>query len=396
MLFEEHRRWDALHGRPRVTPIVHRNDRDPERPVRIGYVAHDFLATAFSCFLQPILQAHDESRVQVVCYQRDSVVDHAALKPRRDAWRALGGKTSAQIADLVRADGIDILVDLLGHTRGHSLPVFSHRPAPVQITWLGYPNTTGLTCIDYRLTDAIADPPGEPNCHTEELVRLFPVFCCYGPPRDAPPVGPLPMLRNGRLTFGSHHNLAKLNTAVLDSWCRVLNAVADSRLLVFRDTLHGGVQARLLGEFTQRGIDAGRIELRLTSGVDHAYLDLYHEVDVMLDAFPWSGHTTTCDALWMGVPVLTLLGNRHAGRMAASMLSCVGLPQYIAQNEADFVRRARDMAHDTSALMALRAALRERMEASPLCDAQSFTRGLEDTYRVLWRRWCAGNGTSAP
>src|SRR6185369_5532191 len=157
-----------------------------------------------------------------------------------------------------------------------------HRPAPIQITWLGYPNTTGLTCIDYRLTDAVADPPGEAICHLEELMRLPSVFCCYGPPQDAPPIGPLPMLRNGWLTFGSHHNLAKLNAAVLDLWCRVLASISRSRLIIFRDTLHGSVPARLLEQFTLRGIDAARIDLRSTSTIDQAYLAMYHEVDMML------------------------------------------------------------------------------------------------------------------
>jgi protein O-GlcNAc transferase len=389
LLLEEHRRWGELHGRSPPNLPQHRNDRDPLRVLRVGYLAHNFRATAFSCFLQPVLHAHDASQVQLVCYQLDPVRNDDGLAPAADDWRALRGRTPAQIADLVRADGIDILVDLLGHTRGHSLEVFPHRPAPIQITWLGYPNTTGLTCIDYRLTDAVADPPGEAICHVEDLIRLPSVFCCYGPPQDAPPIGPLPMLRNGWLTFGSHHNLAKLNPAVLDLWCRVLGTISGSRLIVFRDTLHGSVAARLLAQFSLRGIDARRIDLRSTSAIDQAYLAMYHEVDVMLDAFPWSGHTTTCDALWMGVPVLTLRGHRHAARMAASMLSCVGLPELIAQDGDDFLRRALRIGQDIDRLVELRAGLRERMAAAPLCNAKRFTRDLENTYRAMWQRWCA-------
>jgi predicted O-linked N-acetylglucosamine transferase (SPINDLY family) len=384
-LFEEHRRWGEL---PDCAPpgVPHRNDPDPQRRLRIGYLADNFEATAFSCFVQPVLAAHDPARALVFCYQK------APSPSGKEAitWRSLRGMTPAQVAERVRADDIDVLVDLLGHTRGNWLAVFPYRPAPVQVTWLGYPNTTGLTALAYRLTDAVADPPDEPIRHTEELVRLPGVFCCYGPPASAPPVGPLPALRAGRLTFGSHHNLAKLNPAVLDRWGHVLRAVPSARLLIFRDTLRGSTRERLLDQFAARGVSADRIEMRVATAANLAYLDLYREVDVALDAFPWTGHTTTCDALWMGVPVLTLRGTRHASRMAASVLSAVGLTEMVTQTLEEFVARAVQLAADVGALAELRASLRERMRASPLCDAAGFTRGLEDTYRTLWRRWASG------
>jgi len=384
LLFKEHRRWGELHGAAPRAPAPHRNDRDPERPLRVGYLAAHFQAAAFACFVQPVLDAHDPTRVQPVCYQLDPV-----SKDRRGTWRSIRGRTPAEVADLILADDVDILVDLLGHTRGHSLAVLPYRPAPVQVTWLGYPNTTGLTCVDYRLTDAVADPPGEPVSHTEELVRLPTVFCCYAPVREAPTVASLPAQRTGRVTFGSHHNLAKLNPAVLDLWSRVLAAVPGSRLLVFRDTLRGSARERLLGAFGERGIDADRIDFRLASAANSAHLELYSDVDIVLDSFPWSGHTTTCDALWMGVPVLTLRGARHASRMAASMLTAVELPEYIAESEEEFVRRGRELAQDMTRLAGVRKRLRERMAASPLCAAASFTRGLEDVFRAVWRRWAA-------
>ncbi len=221
LLFAEHRLWGQLHGQPPRPPVPHTNEPDPDRRLRIGYLGDNFDATAFSCFVQPVLAAHDPASVEVVCYQKAPVPTNPTAKAV--TWRPLRGLELAehQVADLIRADGIDVLVDLLGHTRGSWLGVLPYRPAPVQVTWLGYLNTTGLECVDYRLTDAVADPPGEPVCHTEQLVRLPDVFCCYAPPASAPAVGELSAARSGWLTFGSHHTLAKLNPRVLDLWSGV-------------------------------------------------------------------------------------------------------------------------------------------------------------------------------
>lgn len=382
-LFEAHCRWGGSHEHETPRPASHRNNAPmPQRRLRIGYLANNFGATAFSCFVQPVLAAHDPARVEVFCYQLEPMSGASGFI----AWRSLRAMTPSQVAELVRADGIDVLVDLLGHTRGNWLAVFPYRSAPVQVTWLGYPNTTGLKSIAYRLTDSVADPPGEPIHHTEELVRLPVVFCCYGPSANAPPVARLPALGNGHLTFGSHHNLAKLNPAVLELWGRVLRAVPSARLLIFRDTLRGSVRDRLLAQFAEYGVSSDRIEIRIATEANLAHLAVYHEIDVALDAFPWTGHTTTCDALWMGVPVLTLRGTRHAGRMAASVLSAVGLTEMVTQSPDEFVARATQLATDTAALAELRAGLRERMRGSPLCDATRFTRGLEDTFWALWQR----------
>jgi protein O-GlcNAc transferase len=291
------------------------------------------------------------------------------------------------VAEQVRSDGIDILVDLAGHSANHRLGVFTHKPAPVQISYLGYPITTGLTTIDYRLTDGIADPPGEPVRHTEELVRLPGCFCCWSPPRDAPHVTPPPLRRRGRITFGSLHHLAKLNGKAIDLWCAVLRAVPAARLLVFRHTLKGETTERLRRAFRLRSIDESRIELRHAAGTG-GFLGVYADVDVLLDAFPWCGHATTCEALWMGVPVLTLRGPRHAGRMSASILTCVGLTDLIAETPEEYRQKAVWLASDGERLADLRGSLRERMLRSPLCDGATFTRGLEAVYRGLWRRWC--------
>jgi predicted O-linked N-acetylglucosamine transferase (SPINDLY family) len=277
-------------------------------------------------------------------------------------------------------------VDLAGHTGGR-LGVFSRQPAPVQVTYLGYPATTGLSAVHYQLTDAVADPPGEPPCHTEELVRLPGGFCCYAPPDAAPAVAPPPSWSRGFVTFGSLHKLAKLNGDVLDLWCAVLRALPSARLLVFRDALWGRTRDYFREQFAQRGIAEDRLILGHRVGETETFLAVYRDVDILLDTFPWGGHATACEAMWMGVPVLTLLGDRHAGRMVASVLTRLGLTDLVARTPEGFVVRAVELANDPDRLACLRAGLREQMRASPLCDGPTFTRHLEAAYRELWRRY---------
>ncbi len=281
-------------------------------------------------------------------------------------------------------------MDLAGHTNNNRLAVFAHKPAPVQVSYLGYPNTTGLAAMDYRLTDAVADPPGEPSYYTEELVRLTGCFCCFQAAEYAPAVGPSPAARNGHMTFGSVHNLVKLNAGVLDLWAEVLRAVPTARLLVYRNTLAGSARDRLRQEFTARGIAEDRVELRHGASPGRGYLDFYADIDVLLDTLPWSAHTTACEALWQGVPVLTLRGTRHAGRMAASILTDAGLPGWIAETPAQYVGLAREQAANAEKLAALRATLRDQVARSPLCDGLAFTRRLEEAYRWIWRRFAKG------
>jgi predicted O-linked N-acetylglucosamine transferase (SPINDLY family) len=388
----EHRRWgeqQAGHLTPSPPPD---RPRSPQRRLRVGYVSPDLRTHVVARLIAPVLTHHDRQRVEAFCYAEVRTPDtHTEwLRGLADQWRSTCGLDDAAVADLVRADGIDILVDLAGHTGGNRLLAFARKPAPVQVTYLGYPNTTGLAAIDYRLTDAIADPPGEPVAHTEELVRLPGPFFCYHPPEDAPPVGPLPAAAAGRLTFGSLHTLAKLNPAVFDVWARVLHALPGSRLLVFRHTLTGQTREDLCRRLTDRGIARDRIELRrapISSGGFH--LPVYQEIDVLLDAFPWSAHATACESLWMGVPLVTLRGDCHAGRMAASALTHLGLTDWIAETPDDYVAVAVRAARDAGRLADLRRQLRERVLGSPLCDGRAFTRGLEEAYRAMWRRWCA-------
>ncbi len=389
-IFAEHRRWAEVHGRAPAPPPWG-NSPDPGRRLRIGYVSPDLCRHVVSCFLSPILSSHDPSQVEVFCYAEVMNPDDVTARFRKLAhgWRSTCGQSDSQVAEWIRRDGIDILVDLAGHTGSNRLGIFAHRPAPVQVTYLGYPNTTGLPAVGFFLTDAVADPVGEPSWYTEELVRLPGCFCCYAPLERAGPVAPLPARRTGHVTFGSLHDLAKVNDEVIDLWCEVLRAVPSARLLLFRHTLRGRTRDDFRRQFEVRGFGPYRVELRHETGKGPDHLDVYPDVDVLLDVFPWSGHATTCEALWMGVPVVTLAGSRHAGRLSASVLTALGLQELIAADRRQYVEIARRLAGDLDRLSELRSGLRGRMAGSPLCEGPGFTRKLEAAYRELWRRWCA-------
>ncbi len=258
----------------------------------------------------------------------------------------------------------------------------------MQVTYLGYPNTTGLETIDYFLTDCRVDPPGFEAHFTERLIRLPDGFCCYKHIESDPGISPLPAVGAGYVTFGSTHVLSRLNRAVLDTWCDVLRAVPQSRLLIFRDTLQDGVRGDLLASITSRGISAERVDLHHEIAGPGGYMGIYREIDICLDTFPWSGHTSACQSLWFGVPIITLAGSRHAGRRVASVLHHAGLAEWIAGDLPDYVQKAALLAGDIPRLATIRAGLRDRLARSPLCDAARFTRGVEAAYRRMWRDFC--------
>jgi predicted O-linked N-acetylglucosamine transferase (SPINDLY family) len=391
-LASEHRRWADVHAR--VSPLGPEPDhsRDPNRRLRIGYLSPDFYNHPAVSFLEPILTHHDPRQVQTTCYAEVLRPDAVTARIRSLAhdWRSTRGLTDLQVAEQIRADSVDILVDLAGHAADSRVRVLAYKPAPIQITYLGYPNTTGLTAVDYLLTDAVVDPPNEPSSYAEEPVRLQGGFCCYTPPGDAPQVAPLPAESAGHVTFGSLQNLAKLNMEVIALWCRLLRAVPTARLLIFRTTLSDKAKRFLRGEFRLRGIEEGRVELaRAMNTGTGSHLEVYSAVDISLDTVPWNGHTTTCESLWMGVPMITLYGSRHAGRMAASVLTQLELSELIAHTPEEFIEIGARLAGNIEELARQRRDLRARMRLSPLCDGATFSRTLEDTYRRLWRQWCA-------
>jgi len=369
---------------------------DPERRLRVGYVSSDLRYHALTHYFEPVLAHHDPVRVEAFCYAEVAHPDAVTtrLQNLAQGWRWTCGLTDAQVAQRIRDDRIDILVDLAGHMSNNRLRVFALKPAPVQATWLGYLNTTGLSGVDYRLTDEVLDPPGEPVRDTEELLRLPGGMCCFAPPADAPAVAPLPAHARGHLTFGSLHSLFKFNARVFNLWSEVLKALPRARLLIFRDTLTSTAQEHFRRQFKERGIAGDRLDLR-QGPCTADYLGTYGEIDVSLDVFPWTGGVTTCESLWMGVPVLSLCGVRPVARNTAALLSRVGLTDWVTQTPQEYAALAARWENDLDRLARLRAGLRQRVLAS-LCDAGRFTRVLEDAYRTMWRRWCTQQGQETP
>nr|MBI3614209.1 tetratricopeptide repeat protein [Nitrospirota bacterium] len=385
------RKWNERYAEPLGAKILrHGNDPDPRRRLRVGYVSGDFWSHPTSYFLESLIAAHDRSSVEVLCYSNGALVDATTqrLQALADDWRLLAGMSDEAVAGLVRADGIDILVDLSGHASGNRLPVFAQKPAPVQVTYLGSLTTTGLKTMDYRLTDRHLTPPRSPEWFSEKLIRLPACFACYGPPANAPAVAPLPAAKAGHVTFGSFNNLAKVTPSVVALWSRILRLLPDARLLL-RDVTFadGGQRARYLEIFKRDGIQEDRIEL-LPRAALADYLETYGRIDIALDPFPYNGCTTTCEALWMGAPVVTLAGVMSYGRFGVSLLSTLGLEDLIATTPEAYVKIAVDLAKKQKRLAELRGDLRARMSASALCDAKAMAQGVERAYRTMWKRWC--------
>jgi len=391
-IFSESQVWWHQHG-ALCEPIAVRSKKVPEptKRLRVGYVSPDFREHSVSYFVAPLLEGHSKA-IETFCYADVRLPDRMTgrLKRQADHWRSTVGMTDSAVARQIVSDRIDILVDLAGHTTNNRLLVFARRPAPLQVTWLGYPNTTGMPVMDYRLTDDIADPVGEADRHhSEQLIRLPHGFLCYAPPEGVGAVSDLPALNRGRVTFGSFNNLAKVNEKVVAIWSQILRCVAESSLLLKSKSLNDkGVRRRYLGLFSRHGISADRILFEPYTRTAQEHLSLYSRVDIGLDPFPYNGTTTTCEALWMGVPVMTLKGGRHSARVGASILTLLGLKDLIAVTEDAYVKRAVELATDLNQLASLRMSLRGRMEESPLCDAGSFARKMEAMYKEIWHKWC--------
>ncbi len=388
-LLAEHLEWARRHAEPLTAQAArHDNDRAPQRRLRVGYVSPHFHEHAVNYFVEPILTSHNHDEFEIFCYSSVMLPDAVTerLKAAADHWHDVKVKTDAQVAQMVRDDRIDILVDLSGHMGWTRLLVFARKPAPVQVTYIGYQNTTGMSAMDYRLTDDHADPPGVTDpFYTEQLVRLPRAFFCYKA-GATPPTTPPPALENGYVTFGSFNNFAKVMPEVIETWLKILSRVPRSRLMVL--AYRGGYLERHIHELAaQRGIDPDRIEL-FDKRWRQEYLQLVAQADIGLDPFPFNGHTTTCDSIWMGVPVVMLEGQTYASRFGGSVLANVGLAHLIARSVEDYIDLAVDLAGDIDRLSQLRGELRPRMAASPLADFAGFTRNLEQAYRRMWVDWC--------
>lgn len=394
-VFEEHLAWAARVDRP-LTALAgshDHHDRDRDRPLRIGYVSGDFRDHAVAHFIEPVLRHHDPAAVDVFCYTTSPRSDHVTERLRafaRGGWRDITNLTDERSAEMIAADRIDILIDLAGHTKGGRLRLFARRPAPVQATWVGYCATTGLRAVDYWITDGLVDPPGQPEPFAaEKLMRLPHTLACYRPPDDAPAVADAPPItRNGFVTFGSFNRAAKLNDRVVDAWSQILLAVENSRLLlVFPSLQDVTVLEEIAQRFIARGLPRDRLDIRPTQPMKE-YLLSHNDVDIVLDPFPFTGHTTTLHTLWMGVPVLTLAGQTHVSRRGVSVMTNLGLTDWIASSPQDYVAIAVSAAGDVARLTQLRRELRNRMLASPLMNYDEFVRDVERAFRAMWQTWC--------
>lgn len=388
----EHRRLMRQINVPaRWRSLRHANTPEPERRLRVAYVSVDFCQHAASYFIESFLSGHDGRAFDVICYAGVKRPDETTQRLRRMAgtWRDVPGLADEQLAELILEDAVDILVDLSGHTAGNRIPVFARKPAPVQVTWFGYPGTTGLDSIDYKITDAICDPPGMSDAfYAERLLRLPDVLYCYQPPTDMPAVAPPPALRNGYVTFGGMTGAAKLTPAWIALWAGLLADVPQSRL-VLASIPAGATRDRLRSMFSQHDVDPARIAIHDRMPYEK-FWELHHGIDIALDTYPCNGGTTTCETVWLGVPVVTYAGSRFGGnRLGSSMLASMGLHELVAATQADYLAIARALAADLPRLVALRRELRTRMQASPLTDRNRFMCNLERAYREIWRAWCA-------
>jgi predicted O-linked N-acetylglucosamine transferase (SPINDLY family) len=394
-IVREHRTWgDATTQALRSEEQTYSNDRSPERRLRVAYVSPNFREHPVGRALLPLLEHHDREQFEVICYAdaEASANDPVAARLRgaaADQWHATARLDDAALAELVRRHGVDIFVDITLHMTGSRLLAFARKPAPVQATFVGYPATTGLSAIDYRITDPWLDPPGPASdaANVEKLVHLPRSFWCYDAGEE-PPINDPPSAAAGYVTFGSLNNPAKITRPVIDAWARILARVPTSRLLLFANE-RTDPGRRLREEFARRGVSPER--LAFLPRVPRAkYLRQYGMIDIALDPWPYNGHMTSCDALWMGVPVVSLVGRTSVARAGLSILTSIGLAELLASSPQQYLDLAVDLAGDRERLAALRGSVRERMRASPLMDAKGFARDVEAVYRDLWRRWCAG------
>jgi protein O-GlcNAc transferase len=383
------REWERSHGAGLALPPARRErDRAPDRRLRIGYVSPNFRRHCQAFFMSPLLEHHDHERFEIFCYSdvagSDDWTDR--LLSRADRAQAVTGMTDTALAERIVDDRIDILVDLTMHMAENRLRTFARKPAPIQVCWLAYPGTTGLSTIDYRVTDPYLDPPEtDVDAYAERPLPLPDTFWCYDPLTHES-VGPLPLEQRGHLAFGSLNNVLKVSEASIALWAEVLQRVQHSTITLLAPV--GDARDRTLGLFGARGIDRGRVRF-VEYQSRQLYLATYRSIDIGLDTVPYNGHTTSLDALWMGVPVITLVGSTVVGRAGLCHAMNLGLPELVARAPEEFVRIAAGLAEDKSRLSSLRAGLRARMERSPLMDGARFTRNMEAAYRSVWRRWCS-------
>ncbi len=382
--------WGRKHGSRSGSPRPFTNTADPGRRIRVGYVSGDFRRHPVGYFIGPILACHDRDMFEVYCYANQHESDDLTRRFQSLPvhWRGIADLPDESAGALIVEDGIDILVDLSGHTARNRLLLFAEKPAPVQATWIGYSDTTGLGAIDFIIADRHVIPEEDRTLYTERPVRLPHSYLCYSPPAYAPEENGLPAQRNGHITFGSFNNIAKVSLTAIETWSKVLREVPDSRLCVKASVLDvQALKGKYLEFFAMNGIGEDRIDVAGRSPNHRELLVGYGNIDIALDTFPYAGTTTTAEALWMGVPVVTLAAGAFVGRVGGSLLSTVGLSEFVARTSDEYIAIAAALAGDRERLVGLRSTLRRKMKESPLCDGKTFTRDLEGLYRGMWRQW---------
>ena len=388
-LFEEHKQWGRIHAPASLAKVSHSNVPEPDRRLRVGYISPDFCMHSVVYFFESLLDGHNHKVVEAYGYGNVRMPGTVTerLKQKFDHYRNIRGLDDEVVVDMIQRDKIDILVELSGHTADNRLLVMAHKPAPIQVTYLGSPDTTGLEAIDYRFTDVLADAPESQQFYTEELFFLPDGFLCYKPANFAPPVAPLPAFRNDYTTFGSFNSSSKVHPHIIELWAKILRANQDSRILLkFGASADRRMREYYFQQFGRLGISSSRVAICGWKPIDE-HLRLYGEVDIVLDTYPCNGFTTTCEALWMGVPVISLAGKCHASRVGLSILNTIGLDFFATLTPAEYVAKATALAANHQALAQLRSSMRQRMKESALCDAKGFARKVEAAYRKMWHRW---------
>ncbi len=389
-LYEEHKRWAQIHASPDKTQVHHDNDASPDRRLRVGYISPDFRLHPVAFFIEPLLTAHDRNIIEVYGYANvkkpSSTTEH--LKNKCDHYRDIVGVDCQSLVNLIKADKIDILVDLAGHTNNNSLSALAYKPAPIQVSYLGYPGTTGMEQIDYRLVDPCVNTPMSQAFYVEKLVYLPAPFACGSFGDSGLSVSALPVEQRGTITFGAFKNNCKINSQVLSLWANILKANDNARLVLrFERGGEESVRNHYLHQFELLGISRDRIEI--SGGMTYLeHMRQYERIDIGLDTFPFNGHKTTCDALWMGVPVISLVGDSFASRLGLDLLKAIGLEFFAAETEAEYLAKATALAQNHQSLAKIRYSMRERICASRLYDSKKFVLGVEKAYRKMWHQWC--------
>jgi protein O-GlcNAc transferase len=391
-MYQEAQKWAQLHVPPSLAWNNHNNDPNPDRKLRIGYISPDFKRHSVMFFFNSLMSGHDRGQFELYGYGNVEGIDEVTKTTSKkfDCYRNIKGIDDKTVAQIIKEDHIDILVEMAGFTKGNSLRALAHKPAPIQVSYLGYPNTTGMSQIDYRFTDAIADTPDQQQYYTEKLVYLPHGFLCYDPGSLQPEIKELPFIANKHITFGCSNNISKLTPEMMKLWVQILNSVPRSKIILkFAEAADQKVKNHYYDKFQELGLSDAKEKVALIPWLSHAkHMEMYNYVDIALDTYPYNGTTTTCQALLMGVPVITLTGKHHASRVGLDILSRIGMEFFSAVSAEDYVKKAVALASKPDALTKIRSTMRQRLAASPLCNYRIITGDIENAYRQMWRQWC--------